>query len=104
MSLSKNKPNRPYQHGAVLSKSRQARVRAPKSERTREGCRTQRVIRRKRDRGAGEVCLIVGREFAKGEQDDASRGVAAASGQTVLEVATKRSSGQTSTTSWEFFV
>lgn len=52
---------------------------------------------------AGEVCLIVGREFAKGEQDDASRGVAAASGQTVLEVATKRSSGQTST-SWEFFV
>lgn len=79
-------------------------MRAPKSERTREGCRTQRVIRRKRDRGAGEVCLIVGREFAKGEQDDASRGVAAASGQTVLEVATKRSSGQTSTTSWEFFV
>lgn len=56
------------------------------------------------ERGAGEVCLIVGREFAKGEQDDASRGVAAASGQTVLEVATKRSSGQTSTTSWEFFV
>lgn len=59
---------------------------------------------RERKRGAGEVCLIVGREFAKGEQDDASRGVAAASGQTVLEVATKRSSGQTSTTSWEFFV
>lgn len=81
-------------------------MRAPKSERTREGCRTQRAIRRerKRERGAGEVCLIVGREFAKGEQDDASRGVAAASGQTVLEVATKRSSGQTSTTSWEFFV
>lgn len=72
MSLSKNKPNRPYQHGAVLSKSRQARVRAPKSESTREGCRTQRVIRRERERerGAGKVCLIVGREFAKGEQDD----------------------------------
>lgn len=59
---------------------------------------------RERERGAEEVCLIVGREFAKGEQGDASRGVAAASGQTVLEVATKRSSGQTSTTSWEFFV
>lgn len=62
--LKKNKPNRPYQHGAVLSKSRQARVRAPKSERTRELPNLESY--RKRERGAGEVCLTVGREFAKG--------------------------------------
>lgn len=53
MSLRKNKPNRPYQHGAVLSKSRQARVRAPKSERTRELPNLESYTKRERERGWG---------------------------------------------------